>query len=292
MATVYGLHALDATGAVLRPPVAPLTDLALIRGEGVFETIRLYGGKPFRLGAHLDRLAGSAAAVGVEVSRERAEAVALAAAAGADGRDAVLRVVATKGDLDLPPDATGLGVLYGLCTAVPAGLEAERARGLSLAPLTLAADPLVRAASPWLLPAVKSTSYAVNMAASRAAHRLGADDAIFTGLGGELLESPTANLWWRTGAALFTPALDTGILAGVTRAALIELAPGLGHRVVEGVFSVDDLLGADEAFLASTVREIMPVVALVRDGRRVPIGDGAPGPAAAALQAALRALAA
>ena len=290
MAAVLGMCALGPDGAGLDPAV-PLTDLALVRGEGVFETIRVYGGKPFRLGAHLDRLAASAAAVGVDVPRDLAERAALTAAAGADGADAVLRVVATKGDLNLPPDATGLGVLYGLCTAIPGGLEEERAHGLTVTPLTIAADPLIRAASPWLLPAVKSTSYAVNMAATRAARARGADEAVFTGLGGELLESPTANLWWRAGEVLFTPALETGILAGVTRAALIELAPGLGHRVVEGVFTVEDLLAADEAFLASTVREIMPVVAVLGDDGRAPLGDGSPGPASAALQAALRSLA-
>ena len=84
--------------------------------------------------------------------------------------------------------------------------------------LTTAADPLVRAASPWLLPGVKTISYALNMAAQRTARARGADDAVLVGLGGELLEAPTANLWWRIGDTLHTPSLELGILAGITRA--------------------------------------------------------------------------
>jgi 4-amino-4-deoxychorismate lyase len=142
--------------------------------------------------------------------------------------------------------------------------------------------------SPWLLPGVKTISYAVNMAAQREARARGADDAVLVGLGGELLEAPTANLWWRIGDTLHTPSLDLGILAGITRAVLQhDLAPGLGLKVLDGVFTAEDLLAADEAFLSSSTREIMPVVEV--DG--APIATGDPGPTAAALQSALRALA-
>jgi branched-chain amino acid aminotransferase len=110
---------------------------------------------------------------------------------------------------------------------------------------------------------------------------------VLVGLGGELLEAPTANLWWRTGSVLYTPALDLGILAGITRAVVMEFADPAGYRVVEGVFTADDLVGAEEAFLSSTVVEVMPVVEV--DG--VPVADGRPGRAAAQLLAALRELA-
>ena len=176
---------------------------------------------------------------------------------------------------------------FAICTDVPASFEAERRRGLRLVLLTTAADPLLRAASPWLLAGVKTISYAVNMAAQRAARAGGADDAVLVGLGGELLEAPTANIWWRTGHTLHTPSLDLGILAGITRTVLRELAPGLGLKVLEGVFSAEDLAAADEAFLSSSTRELMPVIEV--DG--APIADGRPGPAAADLQTALRRLA-
>jgi 4-amino-4-deoxychorismate lyase len=176
---------------------------------------------------------------------------------------------------------------FAICTDIPGSYEEERRRGLRLVLLTTATDPLVRAAAPWLLPGVKTISYAVNMAAQRAARARGADDAVLVGLGGELLEAPTANLWWRTGHTLHTPSLDLGVLAGITRTVLRELAPGLGLKVLEGVFTAEDLAAADEAFLSSSTREIMPVVEV--DG--APVADARPGPAAADLQSALRHLA-
>ena len=95
-------------------------------------------------------------------------------------------------------------------------------------------------------------------------------------------------MWWRAGRVLRTPGLDLGILAGVTRAALIELAGALGLEVAEGAFDAAELHAADEAFLSSTVREVMPIVRV--DGSQ--LGDGRPGPAAAALRARLLELAA
>jgi 4-amino-4-deoxychorismate lyase len=276
-------------GGPLDVAAVPVTDLAILRGEGVFDTTRLYDGRPFRLGAHLDRLEHSAAAVGITVPRAEVERLAKQAAEAAGGRDGALRVLVTKG----PEDGPGWGIVAAIATEIPEATEEERAAGLVLAPLTQATDPLIRSASPWLLPAVKSISYAVNMAARRRALELGASDAVFTGLGGELLETPTANVWWRSGSTLFTPSLDTGILAGVTRAALLELAPAAGYRVVEGVFGVDDLLAADEAFESSSIRELMPVIGLTgaEPGQPArPIGDGRPGPAMATLLDALRAL--
>jgi 4-amino-4-deoxychorismate lyase len=276
--------AVAASGAGLaggpRPALDPL-DLALHRGEAVFESVRVYRGRAFRLGAHLERLAASASALDLDLPDGLDDLARQAVTAAGDG-DAVLRLVCTRGQEEAPGAAA-----FAICTEVPAGWEQERRRGLKLVLLTMACDPLVRAASPWLLPGVKTTSYAVNMAAQRAARAKGADDAVFVGLGGELLEAPTASLWWRSGDTLSTPSLQLGILAGITRAALVELAPGLGLRVLEGVFTAEDLLAADEAFLSSSTREVMPVVEV--DG--APVGDGTPGPGAADLQAALRRLA-
>jgi 4-amino-4-deoxychorismate lyase len=283
-----------AAGA--RPTLDPL-DLALLRGEAVFEALRVYGGRPFRLQAHLDRLAASAAAVDLPLSAGLEELAGRAAAA-AGGGDAVLRLICTRGPegsgepirgapVDRDVQGEGGPAAFAICTDVPGSFEEERRRGLRLVLLTTANDPLLRAASPWLLAGVKTISYALNMAAQRTARARGADDAVLVGLGGELLEAPTANLWWRTGHTLHTPSLELGILAGITRTVVGELAPGLGLKVLDGVFTAEALTAADEAFLSSSTREIMPVVEV--DG--APIADGRPGPAAAALQAALRRLA-
>ena len=264
------------------PALDPL-DLALVRGDAVFEALRVYAGRPFRLDAHLDRLARSAEAIDLPLPGDL-EDLATRAVAAAGGGAAVLRLICTRGR-----EGSGEGgpAAFAICTDLPGALEEERRRGLRLVLLTTATDPLVRAASPWLLPGVKTISYAVNMAAQRAARARGADDAVLVGLGGELLEAPTANLWWRTGHTLHTPSLDLGVLAGITRTVLRELAPGLGLKVLEGVFTAEDLAAADEAFLSSSTREIMPVVEV--DG--APVADARPGPAAADLQSALRRLA-
>jgi 4-amino-4-deoxychorismate lyase len=264
----------------VRPALDPL-DLALVRGEAVFETLRVYAGRPFRLGAHLARLAASAAALDLALPGGLEELAGRAATAAGE-RDAALRLICTRGPEDAPVPS-----VFAVCSELPAAWEQERRRGLKLVLLTLACDPLVRAASPWLLPGVKSTSYAVNMAAQRTARARGADDAVFVGLGGELLEAPTASLWWRSGDTLCTPSLELGILAGITREAVGELAAVLGLRVLEGVFTAEDLLAADEVFLSSSTREIMPVVDV--DGAAV--GGGAPGPTAGELQVGLRRLA-
>jgi 4-amino-4-deoxychorismate lyase len=281
-------------GVPSRPALDPL-DLALVRGEAVFEALRVFGGRPFRLEAHLDRLAASARAIDLPLPGGL-EDLAARAVAAAGGGDVVLRLICTKGPegsgeprRGAPVDRDGAGgpAAFAICTDIPASFEQERARGLRLVLLTTATDPLVRAASPWLLAGVKTISYATNMAAQRTARARGADDAVLVGLGGELLEAPTASLWWRTGQTLFTPSLDLGILAGITRATLCDLAPTLGLKVLEGVYTAEDLLAADEAFLSSSTREIMPVVEV----DATPIAGGHPGPTAATLQSALRQLA-
>jgi 4-amino-4-deoxychorismate lyase len=268
-----GPGALPGEGPALLP-----VDLALVRGEAAFETLRVYRGRPFRLDAHLDRLAASAAGLDLAPPHGLEELTARALASARVG-DGVLRLICTRG-IDGDFESTA----FAIVSELPPEYELERRRGLRLALLTLAVDPVLRAASPWLLPGIKSISYAVNMAAQRQAKRMGADDVVFTGLGGELLEGSTANFWWRVGDVLYTPSTELGILAGITRLTVLELAAHSGYRVVEGVFTADDLAEAEEAFTSSSTREIMPVATV--DGRA--IGAGASGPAAAALQAALR----
>ena len=123
------------------------------------------------------------------------------------------------------------------------------------------------------------------MAAEAEARRRGADEAVFLASCNVVLEGPVTNVWWRREQTLYTPTLELGILAGVTRATLLEEAGGLDYDVREGAFPFAHLAAAEEAFTSSSVREVMPVVEL--DG--APVGDGRPGPAARALQAALRA---
>jgi 4-amino-4-deoxychorismate lyase len=253
-------------------PAVYADDEAFIRGRAAFETLRVYGGVPFRLESHLVRLAASCDRIGVEPpDPEECRALASRALGAAAEPDAVLRLYRTAGR-----EQTSSPRLLALVSTLPADLEELRARGTKLVSLLG-----VRAEVPWLLGGVKSTSYAVNMASEAEARARGADDAVFVTEDRLVLEGPVTNVWWRRGATLFTPSLDLGILAGVTRDTMLELAPAHGYDVREGRFPLAELQGAEEAFTSSSVRELMPVVEL--DG--TPIGRGE---AARQLQAALR----
>jgi 4-amino-4-deoxychorismate lyase len=268
------LLALAVTGRGLVPPDEPVVradDEAVLRGRAAFETLRVYGGHPFRLEAHLERLASSAQAIGLPAleQRELEELARLVLPEAGEG-DAVLRLVWTAGPAEGRP--AGLALL----SEIPGWIESVRERGARAVSLLG-----VRAEVPWLLPGVKSTSYAVNMAAEAEAKRRGADEAVFVDPDGLVLEGTVTNVWWRRGRTLRTPELGLGILAGVTRAALLERAEARGYTVDEGAYPLEELCSAEEAFTSSSVRELMPLV--VMDDR--PLGRG---PAADELQAALR----
>ena len=253
-------------------------DEAVLRGRAAFETLRVYGGRPFRLAEHLDRLARSADVLELdEPDAPGLEALVGEALAGLGAVDAVLRLVWTPGAGHGP---TG----FALVTPLPEGAAAMRARGIELATLQLAMGTTARQASPWLLAGVKSTSYAVNMAAQHEARKRGADDALFLSLEGVALECPTSNVWFVENGVLHTPGLDLGILAGVTRDTLLAAAAEARMDVEEGAYPRARLAAAAEVFTSSSVREVMPVVRM--DG--AVIGEGRPGPVAAAMQAALR----
>ena len=251
-------------------PVLRADDEALLRGRAAFETVRVYRGRSYRLSEHLARLGRSAERIGLPtVNARQLEALADQAIEAAGGGDAVLRLFWTPGNGEGSPTS------LALVSELPTHYDALRERGQRL--ITLRG---IRAEEPWLLPGVKSTSYAVNMAAEAEARRRGADDALFVDHEGVVLEGPTTNIWWRRDRTLYTPQLELGILAGVTRAVVLDLAVVLAYEVVEGVFPLSDLTSADEAFTSSSIREVMPVTEL--DER--PLGRG---PAADALQAML-----
>jgi branched-subunit amino acid aminotransferase/4-amino-4-deoxychorismate lyase len=234
-------------------PVFPADDEALLRGRAAFETLRVYGGRPFLLDRHLDRLAASASALVLAPPDGARELVDLVV--GAAPRDHVLRLYRTE------------QLLVATAAKLPPDLDELRRRGLTLAGVDAGASAL--------LAGVKSTSYAEAFAARRS---VAADDALLVS-NGVVRECATANIWWRRDDTLYTPAAGAGVLPGVTRSFLLEL-----EEVVEGTFRLEELATADEAFTTSSIREVMPVVEL--DGQ--PVADGRPGPAAARLQASIR----
>jgi branched-subunit amino acid aminotransferase/4-amino-4-deoxychorismate lyase len=245
-------------------PVFRADDEALLRGSAAFETLPVYGSEPFELERHLDRLRGSLPTLGLAPVEEGAAESLVAAIVAAVGGDFVLRLYRTEASF------------VATAAPMPAGIDELRARGLRM--------HVVETGLPAALVAgAKATSYALGLAALREAERHGRDDALFVA-DGIVLEAPMSNIWWRDGDALSTPSTGPGVLPGVTRAVIWELAEEQGLAVREGRFPLAELTGADEVFTTSSVREVMPVVSL--DER--PVGDGAPGPVAARLQDALR----
>lgn len=256
------LAVLGPGGPALADADAPLLradDPGVLRGECVFETLRVVGGRPAFVAAHLERMARSAARLHLDLPPGW-EALVGCAAAGWTGGEASLRLVCSRG-----------GTAYALVTPVPEETLRGRRDGVRAVTLTLGVPAALRTAAPWLLGGVKSTSYAVNMAALREARRLGAEEAVFVSTDGEVLEAPTATTAWVVGGRLVTPPPDgVGILPGTTMAVVLELCAELGIPAEVRRGTVAELLEADEVLLAGSVRGVAAVVEL--DGRPLPAG--------------------
>ncbi len=213
----------------------PATDEGLLRGDGVFEVIRVYDGHPYALEEHLKRLERSALNLRLPVDLEavRADANRLLAHAGPGPDHELLRIVVTRGGRRL--------LLTEPLHEIPARIK--------LATVTYSPTRV--------LDGVKSLSYAGNMLASRLARERGADEALLVTPHGRVLEAPTSSIFWVAGGQLRTPPLSDHILASITRALVIEVT-----GASEQECTIEDLLVADEAFLASTTREVQPVASI------------------------------
>jgi branched-chain amino acid aminotransferase len=247
-------------------------DHGLLVGDGVFETIRVYGGRPFAWTRHLDRLAHSADGLGLRVpDRDELRAAAEAVLRANDHSEARLRITVTGG-------------------VAPLGSERGRA-GPTVVVASSAVRPWPVTVSvvivPWVrndrgaTAGLKTTSYAENVRSLAYAHERGASEAIFANTRDELCEATGSNVFVVHDGVLATPPESSGCLVGVTRALVIELAEPLGIPVDTSPLPLDALRDADEAFLTSTTREVQPIATV--DDQALPL---APGPVTAALAAA------
>jgi 4-amino-4-deoxychorismate lyase len=241
-------------GAVAVPadePVVTAFDQGLGRGDGAFESVAVVDGGTPHLAAHLARLRSSAHLMelpdpGEDVWRALLDAVLGGWPAGVEG---VCRLFLTRG-LGEGMSPTALALL----APVPAETLRQRTAGISVVSLGLGIPAAFRAEAPWLLGGAKTLSYAVNMAAQRHAHAIGADDVVFLSLEGQLLEGPTSTVVWAAGGALHTPPPETGILAGTTMARLFARAADDGWPTSVTPGTVADLHAADAVWLLSGVR--------------------------------------
>ena len=240
-------------------PVVTAFDQGLGRGDGVFESVAVVDGDTPHMAAHLARLARSAALLEL-ADPGRATWRVLVAAMLADWPadvEGVCRLFLTRGlGEGLPPTA------LALLSPVPAEVVRQRTEGVSVVSLGLGVAADFRAQAPWLLGGAKTLSYAVNMAALRHAHSVGADDVVFTSADGQLLEGPTSTVVWAADGTLHTPPLDTGILPGTTVARLFERADADGWPTAVTPGTVEDLRAADAVWLLSGIRGAAPVTRL------------------------------
>jgi branched-chain amino acid aminotransferase len=225
--------------------VIGLKDDGLYRGDGAFEVIRLYSGRPYALDDHIARLERSSASLRLEFDRMalRAEIAALLAEAGpVDGQ---LRLIVTRG-----------GRRIAATENIPVHAETTSVASVTYQPTIV-------------LNGVKSLSYGANMLATRLAKEGGFDEALFVRPDGIVLEPPTSSIFWVADGAIRTTAIREGVLASITRDRLLKAIPG----IEQGAWTLDQVKGASEAFLASTTREIQAVASI--DGVALP---AAPGP--------------
>jgi branched-chain amino acid aminotransferase len=231
-----------------------ILDEGLLRGDGVFEVARIYGGRPFGIEEHLERMVRSAASIRLpfDAAAVRADAAALLDAAGS--ADGALRLVVTRG-------GRRIGILHPLPPF----------------PDTIALSTVTYSPTR-ILDGVKSLSYGANMLATRLAKEAGADEALFVTPHGRVLEAPVTSFFYVLDDGLYTPPLSDRILDSISRRVLLAVTDAS-----ERVTTLDDLTRISEAFLASSLREVQPVRSI--DGRAVP---AAPGPVSADAAARVR----
>ena len=253
-------------------------DHGLLYGDGVFEGIRAYNGRVFRLKEHIDRLFYSAKAILLEIPMSREELIkATVATIRANKlRDAYIRLVVTRGvgTLGLNPNRCkdpSVIIIAGKMQLYPTELYQ---RGMEIVTV-----PTVRNLHSALNPAIKSLNYLNNILAKIEANNAGVEEAVMLNSDGFVAECTADNLFIIKNGELFTPPLSAGAHYGITRGTVMELATQNGMKVSEPNLTRYDLFNADECFLTGTGAEIMPVIKI--DGRV--IGSGKPGPHAAKL---------
>ena len=247
-------------------------DHGLLYGDGIFEGIRAYNGRVFKLKEHIDRLFYSAKAILLEIPMSHAELMKATVATIRANKlhDCYVRLIVTRGigSLGLNPRSCkkpSVIIIAGKIQVYPPELYA---RGMDIVTV-----PTVRNLHSALNPAIKSLNYLNNILAKIEANNAGVEEAVMLNAEGFVAECTADNLFIIKNGELFTPPLSAGALYGITRQTVIELAQESGLKVSEPNLTRYDLFNADECFLTGTGAEIMPVIKI--DGRI--IGSGKPG---------------
>lgn len=260
-----------------------VTDNGFVFGDSAYETLRTYGGRPFELGRHLARLRRSISLLGfdLKVGDDEIQARIDACLSYASNLESYLRVIVSRGVGDMSyrferiPGATV--AIYA--KPLEATSEELYEKGGAAVIVSIRRNPIEA-----LNPAIKASNLLNNALATREAYGKGAFEAILLNTRGEVAEGAGSNVFIVKGGLLLTPPLSCGLLAGITREVTLEIAEALEVPNEERVLHPEDLAGADELFITSTLKELAPMVTL--DGKKV--GTGAPGPVTKRLLAAYR----
>ena len=255
-------------------------DHGLLYGDGVFEGIRAYNNRVFKLERHIERLFDSAKAIRLDVpiSRDEMAELVLETCRRNDLVDGYIRLVVTRGagDLGIDPRSCPRADVIVIAKRV-AALYSQKSRP----GVTLVTSAFRRHAPDVLSPSIKSLNYLNNVMARIEANDKGADEALFLDHNGHVAEATVDNVFIVVDRTLMTPPTATN-LRGITREAVIDLATELGIRVEERPFTLFDMWTAREAFMCGTMAEIVPIGSV--DGRT--IGSNTPGPMTARIAAA------
>jgi branched-chain amino acid aminotransferase len=264
-------------------------DHGLLYGDGLFEGIRIYKGKIFKLEEHIDRLFQGAGVLLLEVPLTRAETADVLAEGvrrfteQSGGKDGYIRLIVTrgKGDLGIDPAKCEKASVIAIFDTIQLYPREYYDKGIAV--ITASTR---RLESSVFDPRVKSLNYLNNIFAKQEAKLAGCMEAVLLNREGYVTECTADNIFIVKNGVLKTPAAYLGILEGITRRTVLELARGAGTPTEEAVLTRFDLYTADECFITGSGAELMPVVSV--DGRT--IGGGLPGPVAKQLTEAFRRL--
>jgi len=271
--------------------VIPVLDHGFLYGEGVYEVMRTYGRAPFLYGRHMARMRRSAAMIDLEVPftdeyllgeiRKTADRFYQGQGPEGDGLEMYIRVLLTRGAGAITYDVRSCPAPTVVIIVKPQVDPPPEAYDQGVKVILV---PVVRNHPGSVNPLIKSNNLLINALAWQQATRQGGFEAIMRNYRGEVSECSQSNLFVVKGGEAVTPPLEAGLLAGITREFVFECGESAGIPVRETTLHDDDLFGADELFLTSTTREIVPIVQV--DDRKV--GTGRPGPATRKLLAEFR----
>ncbi len=245
-------------------------DYGFLYGFGLFETMRAYEGQVFRLDRHLNRLVHSAEVLGLPIGVTDLKSAVMATIQANQLGDARVRITISIGEGGMVPDPSTCDkptvlILAGHYQPYPEQVYEKGFRAIVSSIRRNSQSPLSR---------LKSANYLESILARQEARAAGIDEALCLNEKGLLAEASMSNIFLVTNGILRTPGQDSGILPGITRETILELASPLGINTVEHDIRLDELFQAQEAFLTNSLMEIMPLTEI--DGK--PIGSGRPGP--------------